>query len=102
MIKIPIFLLEPLQKFFGLTAFVKLGKISYSLYLVHFPVIATAGCGLFKVLYGKLSYNQAVLITFAVTTVLTWMVSVGFTKYIEPLGKRGELYVEQWIGNLKK
>ena len=95
-------LLEPLQKFFGLTAFVKLGKISYSLYLVHFPVIATAGCGLFKVLYGKLSYNPAVLITFAVTTVLTWMVSVGFTKYIEPLGKKGEVYVEQRIGKIKK
>ena len=95
-------LLEPLQKFFGLPVFVKLGNISYSLYLVHFPVIATAGCGLFAVLYGRMSYNLAVLIVFVLTTVLTWIVSVGFTKYIEPLGKKGEFYVEQWIGKIKK
>ena len=95
-------LLEPLQKFFGHTAFVKLGNISYSLYLVHFPVIATVGCGVFVVLFGKMSYNLAVLMTFIVTTVVTWLVSAGFTKYIEPLGKKGELYVEQWIGKIKK
>lgn len=94
-------LLEPLQKFFGCPIFVKLGNISYSLYLVHFPVIATAGCGLFGVLYGKMSYHLAVLVTFVVTTLLTWMISVGFTKYIEPLGKKGEVYVEQWIGKGK-
>ena len=97
-----VILLEPLQKFFALPMFVKLGNISYSLYLVHFPVIATAGCGLFFMLYGKMSYHAAVLITFLVTTVLTVLVSVGFTKYIEPLGKKGELYVEQWIGKIKK
>ena len=94
-------LLEPLQKFFGLPGFVKLGNISYSLYLVHFPVIATAGCGLFRALYGKMSYHPAVLCTFMGTTVLTILVSVGFTKYIEPLGKKGEVYVAQWIGKGK-
>ena len=87
--------LEPLQNFFGLPVFVKLGKISYSLYLVHFPVIATFGCGLFEILYGKLSYNVAVLVCFVVTTVVVGLVSVGFSKYIEPLGKAGEKYVEQ-------
>ena len=87
--------LEPLQKFFGLPVFVKLGKISYSLYLVHFPVIATFGCGLFEILYGKLSYNMAVHGCFVTTTLLVGVVSVGFSKYIEPLGKAGETYVEQ-------
>ena len=87
--------LEPLQKFFGLPVFVKLGNISYSLYLVHFPVIATAGCGLFGLLYGKMPYNMAVLLTFIITTALVLAISVGFSKYIEPLGKKGEQYVEQ-------
>lgn len=92
-----VLMLGPLQKFFSLPVFVKLGKISYSLYLVHFPVIATAGCGLFRLLYGKLSYNLSVLCTFAVTTALVLLISAGFSKYIEPLSKKGELYVEQWI-----
>jgi peptidoglycan/LPS O-acetylase OafA/YrhL len=87
--------LEPLQKFFGLPVFVKLGKISYSLYLVHFPIIATFGCGLFEILYGKLSYNVSVLVCFVATTVVVGLISVGFSKYIEPLGKAGEKYVEQ-------
>ena len=93
-----VLMLEPLQKFFGLSVFVKLGKLSYSLYLVHFPVIATAGCGLFRLFYGKLPYHGAVICTFAVTTVLVLLISAGFSKYVEPLGKKGEHYVEQWIG----
>ena len=86
--------LEPLQKFFGWKGFVKLGDISYSLYLVHFPVIATLGCGLFKVLYGKMNYHLAVFVVFVVTTLVTLGISVVFKNYIEPLGKKGELYVE--------
>ena len=87
--------LEPLQKFFGLPMFVKLGDISYSLYLIHFPVIATFGCWMFQGLYGRISYNLLTLLTFAATTVLVFLVSLLFRKYIEPLGKAGEQYVEQ-------
>ena len=87
--------LEPLQKFFGLPAFVKLGNISYSLYLVHFPVIATLGCMVFQGFYGKLSYNLAALVTFVITTAAVLLISAVFSKYIEPLGKKGEQYVEQ-------
>ena len=93
--------LEPLQKFFGWKLFVKLGDISYSLYLVHFPVIATLGCFLFELLYGKMSYHLAVLLVFAVTTVVVVGISVLFRKYIEPLGKKGELYVESKFAKSK-
>lgn len=95
MLVFSVVLLNPLQKFFGLPVFVKLGKISYSLYLVHFPVIATAGCRLFLLLYEKMSYSMAVLICFAVTTGLVLLISAVFTKYIEPLGKKGEHNVER-------
>ncbi len=94
--------LEPLQKFLGLPVFVKLGNISYSLYLVHFPVIATVGCWLFKVLYQNMTYNPAALVTFVVTTIMTLLVSAVFSKYIEPLGKLGEQYVERLVGKNKK
>ena len=93
--------LEPLQKFFGWKCFVKLGDISYSLYLIHFPVIATLGCFLFEVLYGKMSYHLAVVLVFAVTTAVTLGASVVFKNYIEPLGKKGELYVESKFAKSK-
>mgnify|MGYP003312013164 CR=1 FL=1 len=86
---------------FGWKGFVKLGDISYSLYLVHFPVIATLGCWLFGILFERLSYNMAAMITFVVTTVVTLAVSAGFTKYIEPLGNAGEVYVKKLIGKNK-
>lgn len=96
-----VLMLKPLQKFFALPVFVKLGELSYSLYLVHFPILATAGCGLFALLYGKLSYHLAVICTFALTTALVVLVSAGFVKYVEPLGKKGERYVEQWIEKIR-
>ena len=37
---------------------------------------------------------MAAVLVFVVTTLLVWLISVGFTKYIEPLGKWGEQYVE--------
>ncbi len=94
--------LEPLQKLFGWKGFVKLGDISYSLYLVHFPVIATLGCGLFLLLWGKLSYHLLVLLVFIVTTAATIGISVLFRNYIEPLGKAGEQYVEKLLCKSEK
>ena len=93
--------LEPVQKFFSWKPFVKLGNISYSLYLVHFPVIASLGCWLFKLLSRGVSYHVAVLIVFVVTTAVTLIVSVVFSKYIEPLGTAGEKYVEQKLRSQK-
>lgn len=93
--------LEPVQKFFSWKPFVKLGNISYSLYLVHFPVIASLGCWLFKLLSRGVSYHVAVLIVFVITTAVTLIVSVVFSKYIEPLGTAGEKYVEQKLRSQK-
>lgn len=83
-----VILLEPLQKFFALPLFVKLGKISYSMYLVHFPIIATFGCGLFCLLYGKMNYHAAAALVFVMTTALVIAISILFEKYIESLGMR--------------
>ena len=93
--------LEPLQKFFGWKGFVKLGDISYSLYLIHFPVIATLGCFLFEVMYGVINYHLAVLLVFVVTTAVVLGISIVFKNYIEPLGKKGELYVESKFAKSK-
>lgn len=81
-------LLEPLQKFFRARPFVKLGEISYSFYLVHFPVIATFGCFLFETLYEKLPYNLLTFVTFVATTAITVGISMVSRKFIEPLSEK--------------
>lgn len=93
--------LEPLQRFFGLPVFEKLGKISYSLYLVHFPVLATLGCFLFQCFYGKMPYLAATLLVFVLTTAAVLGISKFFQSYIEPLGNAGEQYVEKLLTNSK-
>lgn len=79
-----------LQKFFGRKPFTYLGKISFSLYLLHFPVIATFSCWFFLGLYERLGYHLTVGLDFVVTTVLALSVSGLSQRYLEPLGKRLE------------
>ncbi|MPM44099.1 hypothetical protein SDC9_90777 [bioreactor metagenome] len=75
-----------LQKVFSSPVPLFLGKISYSLYLVHFPVICTFTCALFLYLYPVLSYGSAVLISIAVSLLLIIPLSYLFYKYVDMAG----------------
>ncbi|MGN0334361.1 MAG: acyltransferase family protein [Lachnospiraceae bacterium] len=90
--------LEPLQRFFGWKGFVRLGRISYSLYLIHFPVIAMFSCQFLIRFSGIIPYNLLMLLNFICTTVLVLVLSELSRKYIEPFSKKGERLIEQWIG----
>lgn len=95
--------LEPLQRFFAAKPFVWLGECSYSLYLLHFPVIATLGAGIFLLLFEIMGYNGAALITFLVTTAAVLLITWLSRRYLEPLStllikrleRRGESQSEQ-------
>lgn len=91
----------PLQAFFSGKIFVYLGKISYSLYLLHFPVIATFSCAVFLGLSGKLGYHGTVGLTFVLTTFLVLALSALSQRYLEPLGKKLELLVSGRGGGKK-
>ncbi len=78
--------LTGMQRFFSRRVFRFLGKISYSLYLLHFPVIATFSCWIFLRLYGKMNYIPLTLFDFACTFALVLVLSVLSERYLEPLG----------------
>lgn len=89
--------LPGLQRFFGARPFRFLGKVSYSLYLLHFPVIATFSCGLFLALYGKMNYGVLVGLDFLCTFSLVLILSELSNRYLEPvsgrlIGKVSELF----------
>ena len=80
--------LPGLQRFFGARPFRFLGKVSYSLYLLHFPVIATFSCWLFLSLYGKMSYGLLAALNFICTLALVLVLSALSQKYLEPVSGR--------------
>ncbi|AKB33494.1 acyltransferase, putative [Methanosarcina siciliae HI350] len=63
-----------------------LGKISYSLYLVHFLVISSFTCALFLAMYPVLSYGAAFLISCFLSVFLIVPLSYLFYKYVDMAG----------------
>ncbi|MGE5458177.1 MAG: acyltransferase family protein [Methanococcaceae archaeon] len=86
-----------LQNVFSSPVPVFLGKISYSLYLVHFLVISSFTCALFLALYPVLSYGAAVLISCASSLLLIMPFSYLFYKYIDTAGVELSKIVYNWL-----
>lgn len=83
--------LEPVQRFFSLKVFQYLGRISYSLYLIHFLVIATLGAWFFLKFEAVLGYNLTGLLNLVLVSAVTVALSELSVRYVEPLSKKGEV-----------
>lgn len=90
------------QTFFSMRLFRYLGRISYSLYLIHFLVIATFGAWFLLKMEPVLGYNGACAMNLILISALTIGLSEWSVRYVEPLGKKGEKFVEAWISRKKK
>ena len=60
-----------------------LGKYTFSLYLVHLPILYTTGVLTFLILYPRLGYNITALITFLVNVPVIALTTVIFQRYID-------------------
>jgi len=75
--------LKTLQEIFSKQVFVFLGKISFSLYLLHYMLLFSFSSWLFNELSKNYSYNTSSLITFLLSTILLFIVSTLMFKYID-------------------
>lgn len=75
-----------LQNIFSSSLLILLGKISYSLYLIHFLVISSFTCALFLFLYPILPYVAAASISCIVSVLLIIPLSYLFYRYIDTAG----------------
>jgi peptidoglycan/LPS O-acetylase OafA/YrhL len=75
-----------LQKVFSSPVPVFLGKISYSLYLIHFLIISSFTCALFLALHQILPYWIAVFVSCFLSVLLIIPLSYLFYKYIDMVG----------------
>ncbi|MBL7890348.1 MAG: acyltransferase [Bacteroidia bacterium] len=73
-----------LQKIFSLNLFVYLGRVSFSVYLIHPLIIGSFSCFLLvKVNENFYSYNLLILFIFIATTIIIFAVSHYFTKWVD-------------------
>jgi peptidoglycan/LPS O-acetylase OafA/YrhL len=82
-----------LQQAFSLKLFRFLGYISFSLYLLHVPVIGSVGCFTFLKLLGTTSYGNAVAGAFAMTIIVTVAAAYVMTKLIDDKGVQFSKYI---------
>lgn len=85
--------LEPLQQFFSMRGFLYLGRISYSLYLIHFLVTATFGAWFLLAFYEILGYNLTSFLNLILISGITVLLSELSCRYVEPLSKKGEVLI---------
>lgn len=73
-----------LSRFFELRPLQYLGKISFSLYLIHWIVLYGFSCDIFnRLISHHVGYIPSFLITFAISVPLIFAISHVFTKYID-------------------
>ncbi|OWA35867.1 hypothetical protein B9G55_08230 [Saccharibacillus sp. O16] len=72
-----------LQSLFSATPFAYLGKISFSLYLIHFTFLNTFSAFLFSQLVPYLSYNLSYIVTFTVSMFPLFILSHYYMKYVD-------------------
>lgn len=87
--------LKAVQNFFSAGLFRYLGRISYSLYLIHFPVIATFGAWFLLRFEGMLGYNLTCFLNLIFISIITIGLSELSVRYVEPLGRKGEGLLER-------
>jgi peptidoglycan/LPS O-acetylase OafA/YrhL len=66
----------------------RLGKISFSLYLIHFPILFTVGCSVFLATNAYFSYGAAVLVTATSVGLVTILLATQFERLIDRTSTR--------------
>lgn len=72
-----------LQKLFSMRLFIYLGKVSFSLYLVHFPILTSLSFFIFDMVKNHYSYHVSFCITFIISLLITFALSHFVAKYID-------------------
>jgi len=93
-----IFLSPHLQNLLSHSVFAFLGRISYSVYAVHFLVLGSFSCWLFLLLNDRLGYDASCAITGLLSLIVLIPLSYLLTKYIdEPATKAANSIGTLWL-----
>ncbi len=93
------FVISPtFQKFFSIKIFAFFGYISFSLYLLHVPIIASLSSYILLHTHNQLGYNYSVLLVFITSSIVLLILSWLMTKYIDDKGVSfAHMFYERYI-----
>jgi peptidoglycan/LPS O-acetylase OafA/YrhL len=80
---IAILKLDWLSHFFELRALQFLGRISFSMYLMHFIILYSLSCALFNTLFPHVGYLTSFALTFSASLPLILVVSFAYTYWVD-------------------
>lgn len=86
-----------MQKIFNVRVLQFLGKYSFGIYLVHFPIIATFSAWFLVSLSNRFHYNMIISINFILTAILVLVCAFFVTRYIEPIGVKLANKIANWV-----
>lgn len=86
---------KTLQKIFEFRPLAWLGRVSFGLYLVHFPIIFSFTCWLYLTLV--LSGPVKVFVTIILSLMLCFLVAQFFTRYLDHYAKSLSNWIGKWI-----
>ncbi|MBE1445684.1 acyltransferase family protein [Paenibacillus sp. OAS669] len=72
-----------LEKFFSLNPFIYLGKVSFSIYLLHIPVIGSISSYVFLKLVNTNTYFQSFMVSFLLSLFIIFIIAHFFQKWID-------------------
>ncbi|MEI6557371.1 MAG: acyltransferase [Rhodospirillaceae bacterium] len=87
------------REVFSLRPFRFLGRISYSLYLIHFPLVCSVATGLLLLLLPRLGYTAAIAVIFVIMVPVVVAAAALFTRLIdEPAIRLSERFARLMTG----
>ncbi len=86
-----------LSRFFESRPLRYLGRISFSLYLVHLSIIYSFSCILFNRLLPHLGYGKSFLVMFPVSLALIMVISHYYTKYVDAPSIALSKFIGTWL-----
>jgi peptidoglycan/LPS O-acetylase OafA/YrhL len=91
----------PVARFLGCRAFAYLGGLSFSLYLVHWPIICSFSFGMMFLLKVKngVDYLQALGVTLVLTMLVTWAVAHVFKVFVDERATRLSEVFSLWVAD---
>lgn len=85
------------KKILSMRIFKLLGKISYSVYLIHIPILFSVSTGIFLLLINQLGYTQSVFISLILSGFILIVISCIYNKYIEKASLFLQMKILTWF-----